>query len=270
VTALTAVAEPLLEVRSVNLDFGGLRALDGVCISVQQGHTVGIIGPNGAGKTTLLNCIMGVYPYQSGDVLLRGASLRGLRAHRVVRQGVGRTFQGADYFADLTATQFVLLSRLHKERHGLLANTLGLPAVRRNERSEHAAARSMLARHGLSDIAGARLGGLSYGTRKLLDIVRVIMSEPTLLLLDEPTSGTTAEDREALTAILSEVHAAGLTSLVVDHDVRFVTAVCQDLVIMSSGCVLAAGDPTEILSRPDVIRAYIGSDDGDGNSVDEI
>jgi branched-chain amino acid transport system ATP-binding protein len=256
---VTGTEDVLLEVRSLSLHFGGLIALEDASFSVAQGETLGVIGPNGAGKTTLLNCISGLYRYRAGDVLFDGTSIRRLQADKRTGLGVARTFQSADYFAEFSALDFVLLSRLRFQRKGLLGCTLGLASTRRSERDEARRALEFLDRFGLADISGQPLGLLPYGTRKTLDIVRATLSEPKLLLLDEPTSGTTMEDRESLLAILTEISVSErLTTVVVDHDVAFVTALCNQLLVMNSGRILAFGNPAELLARPDVISAYIG------------
>jgi branched-chain amino acid transport system ATP-binding protein len=257
-TAGAAPGETFFEVSELTLHFGGIVALDNVSFRVPEGRTLGVVGPNGAGKTTMLNCIMRIYRYKRGDVTLRGKSLRQAAPHQISALGVGRTFQGADYFEDFTARDFVLLSRINVQRTSLVGSALGLPAVRRSEREEKKLADENLERFGLQGIADTPLKSLPYGTRKVLDIVRVMLAEPQLLLLDEPTSGTTAEDRESLITVLSTVKEAGLTTIVVDHDVKFVSAVSEELLVLSSGQVLAFGQPEEVLSRPDVIAAYVG------------
>lgn len=254
-------ATEYLVVSEVSLRFGGLAALEDISFHISEGETLGVVGPNGAGKTSLLNCIMGVYRYHSGHVRLGANFLGGLPPHRIAGLGVGRTFQGADYFADFTALEFVLLSRLAFQERGLVANALGFNKVRRCERTEKQLARSMLDRFDLGLVAERSLSELSYGIRKVLDIIRVLLAEPSLLLLDEPTSGTSAEDRDLLVEILKDLRAGGFTTIVVDHDVRFVTSVSKLLLVMDAGRVLAFGEPNEILARTEVIQAYIGQDD---------
>jgi branched-chain amino acid transport system ATP-binding protein len=246
------------EISGMSRSFGGITALDDVSVSVAKGEVFGVIGPNGAGKTTLLNCICGVYAPDRGRLLLDGTDLTGRRPHRVAESGIARTFQHADFFAAMPVIDFLLLSRLKHQTTSLTMCALGLPRARRTERAEHDRARQMLERFGLEQAGGSELGSLPYGTRKLLDICRALMTEPRVLLMDEPTSGTAAADRELLRHIVGSLREDGLTTVVVDHDVAFITDMCDRLLAMNFGRPLAVGKPHEVLARQDVIESYVG------------
>jgi branched-chain amino acid transport system ATP-binding protein len=241
--------------------FGGIVALDDISLSVDEGQIFGLIGPNGAGKTTLLNCVCGVYTPASGRVTLGGTELTGRLPHQVMRAGVARTLQAADFFAEMTALDFLMLSRLDHQVTSLTACALGLPYVRRRERAERQRALAMLGRLGLDGVAGHELAGLPYGTRKLLDVGRALLTEPRLLLMDEPTSGTSLADREALRELVTGLRADGITTVIVDHDVAFIAEVADRLLAMNFGKRLGEGTPAQVLQRPDVLEAYVGLED---------
>jgi branched-chain amino acid transport system ATP-binding protein len=247
-----------LSVRDVTVRFGGLVAVDSVSFEVTRGETFGVIGPNGAGKSTLLNGISGLVRLSGGTVHLVGEPVHGLRPDQRTRLGVGRTFQAAEVFNDFLVIDYVSLGRLRHQRASLLATALRLPSVVAAERAETRRARDNLARFGLEDVAGVALKELPYGVRKLVDLVRVLAGEPRLMLLDEPTSGTATTDRLMLAQVLAQARADGVSIVVVDHDVQFVSDSCDRLLVMDSGCDIATGEPAEVLSRPAVQAAYVG------------
>ena len=247
-----------LEVRDVTVRFGGLVAVDSVSFEVTRGETVGVIGPNGAGKSTLLNAISGLVRLSGGTVHVVGQPVHRLRPDQRTRLGVGRTFQAAEVFNDFLVLDYVSLGRLRHQRASLLATALRLPSVTAAERAEAQRARENLARFGLEGVAGVALKELPYGVRKLVDLVRVLAGEPRLMLLDEPTSGTATTDRLMLAQVLAQARADGVSVVVVDHDVQFVSDSCDRLLVMDSGSEIATGEPADVLSRPAVQAAYVG------------
>ncbi len=248
----------LLRVDSATVVFGGVRAVDDVSFEVPEGGLCGIVGPNGAGKTTLLNGISGVQALSSGQVWLAETRLDVLPAHQVPDHGVARTFQAVEVFNEFTVLDYLLLGRLRFQVTSLVATALHLPRARRSERAERDRARAALTEFGIGDLAGQPLNALAYGRRKLVDLLRARLSQPRLLLLDEPTSGTSVEDRAQLRRLLAELRDEGVTTLVVDHDVRFVSETCGRIVVITSGRTIAEGEPGEVLGRPEVVQAYIG------------
>jgi branched-chain amino acid transport system ATP-binding protein len=249
---------PLLRVESLSIAFGGVRAVDNVSFDVEEGSVVGIIGPNGAGKTTLLNGVSGVLRLTTGQVWLQDTRLDGLRAHRIAEQGIARTFQAVEVFNDFTVLDYLLLGRLRFHVTSMFATALQLPRVRKSEHAERERAMSALTQVGLEDIANDELRALGYGQRKLVDLLRARLCEPRLLLLDEPTSGTSTQDRVQLRQVLLNSRDAGTTTVVVDHDVSFISDTCAKIVVITSGRKIAEGEPTETLHNPDVVQAYIG------------
>jgi branched-chain amino acid transport system ATP-binding protein len=252
------MAESILTVDEVALHFGSLAALDGVSFEVTAGETFGIIGPNGAGKTTLLNCISGIFAPSSGSVRLRDERLTGLSSYRVARRGIARTFQIAESFRSFTVLDYVLLGRTAWRPSSFWRCGLSVPSTGRSDRQQVAVARDLLAQHGLGDVAHRQLRELAYGHQKMVDVVRALAAEPEILLLDEPTSGSSAEERMALRDVMHSLTAAGITTVVVDHDVTFVSECCSRVFAMASGRPLGLGTPDEVLGMPEVIESYLG------------
>lgn len=247
-----------LRIDNLSKSFGALKAVDSLSFSVEPGELFGVIGPNGAGKTTLLNCISSVFQVDSGTITLDDQSLHKLRAHRVSSIGVARTFQAADYFGGFTVFDYALLGRLRFGAKSMIGAALSLPPIRRSEAAERRVTAEALERHGLLGQKDDLVAELPYGTRKLLDVVRAVLMEPRLLLLDEPTSGTTSADRQALRSVLDGIAAQKITTLVVDHDVSFIADTCHRALAMNFGRELGQGRPDELLARQDVREAYIG------------
>jgi branched-chain amino acid transport system ATP-binding protein len=255
------VSETHLAVRGATKRFGGLAAVSDVSFEVNQGEAFGIIGPNGAGKTTLLNCLSGALRIDSGEVRLAGERIDGYPTYKLRSRGLSRTFQLAEHFSSFRVDDFVMLGRLEQQSDSAWAAMLRLPSVRRSERSERAIAHEQLDRFGLLAVANARLGDLSYGLQKQIDVVRAVAADPRLLVLDEPTSGVSSSEREGLVEILSTMGDLGMTAtrLVVDHDVGFVTRLCTRVLVMHYGKVLAVGATADVLAMPEVREAYLGT-----------
>jgi branched-chain amino acid transport system ATP-binding protein len=247
-----------LQVADALRTFGGITAVDHLTFDVAAGETLGVIGPNGAGKTVLLNVINGVYPIEAGSIRLDGVRIDGLRPDQIATHEVARTFQSTEQFRDFRAVEYVMLGRHKQQASSLLACGLGLPWVRRSERAEERIARETLARFDLEHVASEHLHELPYGVQKLVDIARAVATHPKLMLLDEPTSGTTSTERESIAHVLRELAVSDVTLLIVDHDVSFISEISDRLLVMNYGRLLAQGDPHEVLSLPEVIHAYLG------------
>lgn len=249
----------LLTLSGVAKAFGGVRAVDGVTFDVRAGEVHGLIGPNGAGKTTVINLVSGLLRPDDGRIRLDGREIQGLPPHRVAGCGIARTFQNIRLFPDLSARDNVVVGR-HLRRHpSLAARLLGLPSSAAERREAGAAAEALLRRVGLEGRLEERAGNLSYGEQRRVEIARAMASEPKLLLLDEPTAGMNPVEVEAVAALIRRVASEGHAVLLVEHNVRLVMNVCDRITVLSFGKVIAAGDPAEIGSHPDVITAYLGS-----------
>lgn len=248
----------LLDVDNVVRTFGGIRAVDEVSFAVDRSEVFGVIGPNGAGKTALLNCISGVYPVQSGTITFDGNRIEALRPDKVARLGVARTFQNTEYFKDFVVLDYVMLGRARSQSSNMFGCALALPPVRRIERRERDFAFGLLADLGLDAFARDHLKSLPYGVQKRIDIARALAAEPSVVLLDEPTSGIAIQERGLIADIIGRIRSMGITAVVVDHDVDFVTKACDRILVMNYGRVLGTGAPQEVFQRADVMKAYIG------------
>jgi neutral amino acid transport system ATP-binding protein len=252
----------LLEVREVVRSFGGVRAVDGASLDVEAGSITGLIGPNGAGKSTLFNCVSGFLRPQSGRVLLDGTRIERRAPHRIAGAGLVRTFQTPHALTRMTVRENVMLAapRNSGERLGRAL----FPSARRREREVHARAGELLELVRLDGHADALAGTLSGGQRKLLDLVRALMVEPRILLLDEPMAGVSPTLRvELLEHILALRDRDGVTLLIVEHDLDFVMRASDRVIVMNDGQVIAQGAPDEVRADERVVDAYLGARHGD-------
>jgi ABC-type branched-subunit amino acid transport system ATPase component/ABC-type branched-subunit amino acid transport system permease subunit len=241
--------------------FGGLVAVDGVSFSVDPGEIVGLIGPNGAGKTTVFNGITGVVRPESGRVALGDRVLTGLAPHAVVAAGVARTFQGTRLFDGLTAADNVLAGMDGRLRAGVAAALLHLPRQRREEGAALGQARAWLDFVGLSGRGGRCAADLSLADQRRLDIARALASGPSVLLLDEPAAGLNPVEKASLAALVRRIRDAGTTVVLIEHDIAFVEGLCDRVLVMDAGRLLAEGTPAQVRAHPLVIEAYLGADD---------
>ncbi|HWT96113.1 MAG TPA: ABC transporter ATP-binding protein [Terriglobales bacterium] len=248
----------MLEARSVSKSFGGVAAVDDVSFTINAGEITGLIGPNGAGKTTMFNLLAGSLQPSQGDILLRERSLAGLPAHRRLAAGLGRTFQIPRLFADMTVVENLLTAAQGQSGESLLANWLRPAAVRREEAANLAKAMELLKFLGLSALARKPARILSGGQRKLVELGRVLMADPQIILLDEPAAGVNPTLLEAIIDRLLEINRRGITLLVIEHNMDMIAKLCSRSLVMAGGRLLCAGTPAEVVADPRVIEAYLG------------
>jgi ABC-type branched-subunit amino acid transport system ATPase component len=251
----------LLRLDKVQRHFGGVHAVDGVSLDVEQGSIHGLIGPNGAGKTTLVNVITGYVPFQSGHAWLQSDKLTGLPAHRIAALGISRTFQNIRLFKDLTALENVLVGMHTRRRDDTLAQLATLPVFRREERSRLDDARALMDTVGLAakDIGGRPASTLPYGDQRRLEIARALALRPRLLILDEPAAGMNPSEKQGMRELIERLNDDGLTVLLIDHDMRLVMGVCKRVAVLDFGRKIAEGTPDEVSTDASVIKAYLGT-----------
>jgi branched-chain amino acid transport system ATP-binding protein len=252
----------LFEIRGLTRDFGGVRAIDGLDLDVDDGEIVSVIGPNGAGKTTLFNLVTGMIPAGQGDIRFEGRSIVGLRPSQILELGIARTFQNVRLFPEMSVRENVMVARHCRTRSGMLKAIFRAPSFRREEQETRQRAEQALAFFG-SRLIGWRFDtparSLSYANRRRLELARAMASEPKLLLLDEPTAGMNPRETQELTELIQRLRdETGVTIILIEHDMRVVKGVSERVVVLDYGQKIAEGPYADVASNDRVIEAYLG------------
>ncbi|NLC71813.1 MAG: ABC transporter ATP-binding protein [Desulfuromonadaceae bacterium] len=248
----------MLKIDGISKHFGGLPALEEVSFNCREGMTTALIGPNGAGKSTLINCIAGSLFPDAGVIHFQNQRIDGLPPHQRPYLGISRTFQNLALFPRLTVLENVLTGLTPEAEQSFVKSLLRLPATRHRERLLRLKAMAMLDNFGLTDKARWPVSILSYGDRKRVEMARALVSGPRLLLLDEPVAGLNSAETARIGAEIRRLHGAGLTILLVEHDMDLVMSVSDHIVVLDGGRLIASGAPEEIRTNPRVIEAYLG------------
>ena len=248
-----------VDVKNISKRFGGLKAVESLSFSVNNGSVHALIGPNGAGKTTVLNLISRFYTADEGQVFVQGENILTMRDYDIFRTGIARTFQNLEIFGDLSVFENVMTARFRFMKSGVIANMLRLPRSRSEERKNKDRVKQIISLVGLQEIALKRAGSLPYGQQKLVELARAMALEPKVLLLDEPAAGYNTEEVGKLAQLLLKVKDILKASiLLVEHNMSLVMAISDRITVMHHGQFLAEGTPPEIEKNPAVIEAYLG------------
>ncbi len=243
----------------LSINFGGIKAVDGVTFAVDKGTVFTIIGPNGAGKTTIFNLVSRIYEPSGGRLVFEGNDITNVPPHRIAALGIARTFQNIELFEHATLLQNLLLARHAHKQSNFFSELLFLPSVRRMEVEHREAVEKVIDFLDLQQYRDSLIVNLPYGVRKVTELARALCTDPKLLLLDEPSSGLNVEETEDMAFWIQDIrNLLGITVLMVEHDMKLVSAVSDRVLALNYGRPLAQGSPQEVQSHPEVVRAYLG------------
>lgn len=249
----------MLSVKNLGISFGGLRAVDSFNITIEKGELYGLIGPNGAGKTTCFNLLTGVYKPDTGKILLDGVDITGRNTMEINQAGIARTFQNIRLFKNLSVLDNVKIGLHNSYKYSTAAGILRLPSYFKTEKTMNERAYDILKVFGLEKEAALLSANLPYGKQRKLEIARALATNPKLLLLDEPAAGMNPSETEELMETITLIRKKyDVTILLIEHDMKLVSGICEKIFVLNFGTELANGLPQEVLHNPEVIKAYLG------------
>ena len=249
-----------LSLAGVSRRFGGVQAVKDLSMDVEPGRITGLIGPNGAGKTTVVNLITGLLKLTAGSISLDGRDIHELPPHQVARLGIARTFQNIRLLKEASVLDNIVAGCRQEETVPLYAQVLGLPAMRRARAASIARARVLMTELGMNEYADHLAGELSYGHQRRVEIMRALALDPTVLLLDEPVAGMNDTEAEELGRIFRKLATRGIAILLIEHNMRFVMALCDEIYVVATGELIDHGAPESVRANPRVIEAYLGGE----------
>ena len=253
----------ILEVKNLSIQFGGLRAVDGLNMTIRRGQLYGLIGPNGAGKPTVFNMLTGVYKPTAGTILLDGENITGKPAIAINKAGIARTFQNIRLFKDLSVIDNIKVGLHESMKYNLGSSLIRLPNYWKEEKRCTERAFELLDIFHMADLADAQAGSLPYGAQRRLEIMRALATSPKLLLLDEPAAGMNPSETAELTETIRRIRDEfNIAVLLIEHDMSLVMGICEGIAVLNFGRIIAKGTPDEIRNNPQVIEAYLGKKEG--------
>ena len=254
--------KPLLVAKDISISFGALKAVDSFNLEINSGELIGLIGPNGAGKTTVFNILTGVYNASSGEYTLDGENVIKTSTSALVKKGLARTFQNIRLFKYLSVLDNVVAAYNFRMKYGILSGMLRFPNFWREEKEAKEKAMALLKIFDLDKYAGMHAGNLPYGEQRKLEIARAMATEPKILLLDEPAAGMNPKETEDLMNTIKLIRDKfGIAVLLIEHDMKLVLGICERLLVLNYGKILASGKPNEVINNPQVVEAYLGKEE---------
>ncbi len=263
--------ENILSAENISISFGALKVVSDFNLYIKKGELVGLIGPNGAGKTTVFNILTGVYSATSGTYIFDGKNVEKTPTYKLVKYGLARTFQNIRLFKHMSVIENILVAGNFNMHYGVFAGALRVPEFWKEEKEAHKKAMELLKIFDLESSADIPAGNLPYGQQRKLEIARAIGTNPKLLLLDEPAAGMNPTETEELMNTIKFIRDRfGIAILLIEHDMKLVLGICERLIVLDHGHIIAQGDPQEVVNNPDVVIAYLGKDESDFDENSDV